>query len=179
MTLLKLLDLLTIPDRNPTYAEVEGLDLVVVRYGENVSVLYGRCHHRGVLLADGYIEGDNLICGLHFWDYRFDTGVSEYNNSEKLLKFFSEIKDDAVWVDLKEIREFQKNNPQPFDREAYLGKYADTPPESTEPFTSYIQNLAKNGLINLGHHGPSASMSVDRNTLPIWESIQFLPAQLA
>ena len=48
------------------------------------SVLYGRCLHRGALLSDGRVDGDNLICGLHGWDYRIDTGVSEYNNDEVL-----------------------------------------------------------------------------------------------
>ncbi len=60
-----------------------------------------------------------------------------------------------------------------------MGQYADTHPENTEPYTSYIKELAQNGLKNWGHHGPSASMGVDRNTLPKWENIQFLPAQLA
>jgi glutamate synthase domain-containing protein 2 len=32
---------------------------------------------------------------------------------------------------------------------------------------------------NVGHHGPSESMGVDRNLLPKWEEIQFLPAQVA
>ena len=44
-------------------------------------------------MADGYIEGDNLICGVHGWDYRYDTGVSEYNDSEVLHKFNSFIED--------------------------------------------------------------------------------------
>ena len=26
-------------------------------------VLYSRCQHRGALMADSYIEGDNIICG--------------------------------------------------------------------------------------------------------------------
>ena len=52
-------------------------------------------------------------------------------------------------------------------------------PEDTEPYTGYIKELAQNGLKNLGHHGFSASMGVDRNTLPKWNDIQFLPAQLA
>ena len=55
-------------DRAPAYALVANVDLVVIRYGEEVSVLYGRCLHRGALLADGFIDGDNLICGLHAWD---------------------------------------------------------------------------------------------------------------
>jgi methylamine---glutamate N-methyltransferase subunit C len=82
---------------------VNVLDLVLVRYGSNVSVLYGRCLHRGALMADGHIEGENLICGVHGWDYRFDSGVSEYNNNEVLNKFYSEIKDNWVWVDEDEI----------------------------------------------------------------------------
>lgn len=166
-------------DKDPQHALVSQTDLVVVRYGEEVSVLYGRCLHRGALMADGRVEGHNLICGLHNWDYRIDTGVSEYNNAEQLHKFEAVIEKDKVWIDEAEVLNYEKDHPAPFDREAYLGIYADTHPESTEPYTSYIQDLAKNGLKKHGHHGPSASMGVDRNTLPKWEDIQFLPAQLA
>jgi nitrite reductase/ring-hydroxylating ferredoxin subunit len=69
-----------LPDREPAYALVAGVDLVVVRHDDDVSVLYGRCLHRGALLADGFVRGQDLICGLHEWDYRLDTGVSAYNN---------------------------------------------------------------------------------------------------
>jgi len=166
-------------EKKPTGFIIEGLDLVVIKYGEKVSVLYGRCLHRGALMSDGFIDGDNLMCGLHGWDYRLDTGVSEYNNEEALNKFFAVIEDDWVIIDLAEIRSYLKENPQPFNRDQYLGQYADTHPEPTEPHTSYIQELARNGLNNYGHHGPTAAMGVDRNTLPQWKDIQFLPAQLA
>lgn len=175
----KLIEFTSLKDRIPTPAQINGLDLVVVKYDENVSVLYGRCLHRGALMSDGYVDGDNLMCGVHGWDYRYDTGVSEYNNKEVLHKFFAEIEDGFIWVDEDEINAFLEKNPQPFNRDNYLGQYADTHPEETEPYTGYIKELAQNGLKNYGHHGPSASMGVDRNTLPKWESIQFLPAQLA
>ena len=175
----KLCSFKELEEKTPTHQQVNGLDLVLIRYGDEISVLYGRCLHRGALLSDGYIKGENLICGLHDWDYRYDTGVSEYNNSEVLHKFYAVIKDDWVWVDEDEIDQYLRDYPQPFDRDKYLGQYADTHPESTEPYTSYIKELAQNGLKNYGHHGPSASMGVDRNTLPKWEEIQFLPAQLA
>ena len=42
-----------LPDREPTGARVAGVDLVVARYDDAVSVLYGRCQHRDVLLAVG------------------------------------------------------------------------------------------------------------------------------
>ncbi len=175
----KLCSFKELEEKTPTHQQVNGLDLVLIRYGDEISVLYGRCLHRGALLSDGYIKGENLICGLHDWDYRYDTGVSEYNNSEVLHKFYAVIKDDWVWIDEDEIDQYLRDYPQPFDRDKYLGQYADTHPESTEPYTSYIKELAQNGLKNYGHHGPSASMGVDRNTLPKWEEIQFLPAQLA
>jgi len=34
------------------------------------------------LLADGSVEGDNLLCGLHGWDYRIQTRISEHNNHQ-------------------------------------------------------------------------------------------------
>ncbi len=168
-----------LPEKEPRGFEVNGLDLVAVRYDGRVSILYGRCLHRGALLADGHIDGHNLICGLHGWDYRYDTGVSEYNNEEFLHKFTAVVEDGAVWIDEAEVDAFLAENPQPFQRDQYLGVYADTHPESTEPYTLYIKELARNGLKNYGHHGPSEAMGVDRNTLPKWEDIQFLPAQLA
>ena len=92
-------------DRIPAYALIADVDLVIIRYDDQVSAFFGRCLHRGALLADGYIEGNNLICGLHFWDYRFDTGVSDYNNEERLQKFSSWIDEtnNAVYVDENEI----------------------------------------------------------------------------
>jgi methylamine---glutamate N-methyltransferase subunit C len=166
-------------DRVPFHVLVMGLDLVVVKYDESISVLYGRCLHRGALLSDGHIEGDNLICGLHGWDYRLETGVSEYNNEEALHKFKTKIDKDSVYVEKDEIINFLEIHPQPFSRTNYLGSYEDTHPEKTEPYTLYIRELSRNGLKNTGSHGFSAAMGVDRDLLPRWEDIQFLPAQLA
>ena len=165
--------------KEPTPALVKNTDLVIIKHEKGISVLFGRCHHRGALLADGHIDGHNLICGVHGWDYRYDTGISEYNNDEQLHKFQEYIEGDSLSIDENEIIAFEKEHPQPFNRDEYLGAYADTHPEETEPYTGYIKELAKNGLKNIGHHGFSASMGVDRNTLPKWNDIQFLPAQLA
>ena len=166
-------------NKKPEHALVNGLDLVIVKFDDDISVLYGRCLHRGALMADGHVDGHNLICGVHGWDYRVDSGVSEYNNKEVLHKFSTKIDGDDLLVDEFEIDAYLVNHPQPFNRDQYLGAYADTHPEETEPYTTYIKELAQNGLKNIGHHGFSASMGVDRNTLPKWNDIQFLPAQLA
>lgn len=46
-----------------------------------------------------------------------------------------------VFVDEEEIDAYLAEHPQPFNREAYLGAYADTHPEDTEPYTGYIKEL--------------------------------------
>ena len=164
----------------PTHAVVAGVDLVIVRWPDEdeVSVLYGRCLHRGALLADGEIRGEDLICGLHGWDYRFRTGVSAYTNTERLERFTHWIEDDGVFVDEHEVREWERCHPQPYDRSAYQGAYADPHGTPDEPFNHWIQEMAEHGLERVGHHGRMNSMGVPRAELPSWDDIQILTAQL-
>lgn len=167
-------------DKEPTHGQVLGTDLVIIRFGDEVSVLYGRCLHRGALLSDGFVDGHNLICGLHNWDYRYDTGVSEYAPDERLHKFDHTIAEGKIYIDQVEVEEFERMAiPPRFNEEEYLGKYQDTHPEAPEPHNRYIQMLAREGLSRVGHHGVSTAMGVERDLLPKWESIQVLPAQLS
>ena len=169
----------SLKDREPSYALVANVDLVVIRYDDKVSVLYGRCLHRGALLSDGHVQGHNLICGVHQWDFKYETGISEYDNDERLQKFSGWVEDGHVFVDETEISEWEKENPQPYQRDNYLGLYADTHGTPDEPHTGFIQKLAREGLSKLGHHGRVSAMGVSRQELPKWEDIQFVTAQLA
>jgi len=166
-------------DRSPTYAIVGDVDLVVVRFDDDISVFYGRCLHRGALMSDGFVRGNNLICGLHDWDYRLDSGVSEYANDEALPKFKSWVEGDDICVDADEIGSWAHANPQPFNRDAYLGLYADTAHGTVEePYNGLIRQYARDGLSKTGHHGKVDAMGVPRHTLPDWDDIQILTAQL-
>ena len=164
----------------PEHARVADVDLVIVRWpdADEVSVLYGRCLHRGALLSDGTVRGEDLICGLHDWDYRFKTGVSAYTNTEQLAKFSHWIEDGGVFVDEDEIREWERCHPQPYERDIYQGDYADPHGTPDEPFNHWIQEMAENGLARVGHHGRVDAMGVPRAQLPRWDDIQLLTAQL-
>ncbi len=166
-------------DRKPSYALVANVDLVIIRYDDHVSVLYGRCAHRGALMSDGHIDGENIICGVHGWDYKLDSGVSEYSHDEKLNKFSSWIEANEVLVDEDEISAWENKHPQAYNREAYQGLYADLHGGPEEPHYKFIQHLAEHGLSKLGHHGPVAAMGVPRQKLPQWDDIQIVTAQLA
>ena len=160
-------------------ALVGNVDLVVARTENSITVLYGRCLHRGALMADGHIDGEDLICGVHGWDYRVTTGISAYNNAERLPVFRSWVEGDDVIVDGDEIAAWEKDNPQPYDRESYQGAYQDHHGAPEEPHVGLIRRLATEGLSKLGHHGPVSAMGVPRDQLPKWDDIQIVTAQLA
>ena len=168
-------------DRAPAYALVAGVDLVLIRHDDQISVLYGRCHHRGALLADGHVDGPNLICGVHGWDYRYESGISEYDNAEALHRFSArvDLDADAVLVDESEVAEWAEANPQPYRRDEYLGTYQDVHGTEEEPFNAYIQELARKGPEGIGHHGKISAMGVPLTQLPRWDDLQILTAQFA
>ena len=106
-------------------------------------------------------------------------GVSEYANDEALPKFKSWLEADDVCVDADEISAWAHANPQPFNRDSYLGLYADTSHGTEEePYTGLIQQYARDGLSKTGHHGVVDAMGVPRHTLPDWDDIQIITAQL-
>jgi glutamate synthase domain-containing protein 2/CDGSH-type Zn-finger protein len=55
----------------------------------------------------------------------------------------------------------------------------DDAPTPEEPTLAVIKALARDGLSKTGHHGPMAAMGVPRPTLPQWDDIQLLAAQMA
>jgi len=48
-----------------------------------------------------------------------------------------------------------------------------------EPTVELIHQLAREGLSSMGHHGPMTSMGVPRHTLPHWDDLQIMVAQMA
>ncbi len=154
-----------VQDRTPTGARAAGVDLVIVRYGDAHSVLYGRCQHRGVLLADGHVDGENLICGVHGWDYRIDTGVSDYNPAECLHRFDSAVIDGRIMVRTAELAAYRtsRGGPPAGAPDEYAVHYASAHATPEEPFIGDIHELARNGLSRVGHHGPMAAMGVPRD----------------
>ena len=48
-----------------------------------------------------------------------------------------------------------------------------------EPTVEFIHQLAKEGLAQMGHHGPMTSMGVPRHKLPHWDDLQIMVAQMA
>ncbi|MGB3894324.1 MAG: glutamate synthase-related protein [Mycolicibacter sinensis] len=176
---LRVASLSDLAEREPFAAKVSGVDLVLILRGNDVSALYGRCAHRGALMADGHVDGDFLVCTVHGWRYAVDTGVSPVNPSVALTKFPAWVSDDSVYVDRSTLTEFAEANSQTYDDDGYQGAWIKPADTAEEPFVTQIHEFAAHGLSRVGHHGPTAAMGVPRDELPSWDSIQLVTAQLA
>lgn len=178
----QLIQLSTLEILKPTYSLVANVDLVVLRLEdhdpEQVVVMYGRCQHRGALMADAHIQGDKIVCGLHGSHYNFKTGINPRYITHNLQKFKAWVEDDHVYVDADEIAAWEVRNPQNYQRDHYQGLYADSKPAPEEPHNRFILDLARHGLSKVGHHGASAAMGVPYDQLPRWDDIQLVTAQL-
>ena len=58
----------------PTDADVGGTGVVLVRRGDAVHALAGKCPHRGVPLSKGIVDGDTIVCGVHRAAFSLATG---------------------------------------------------------------------------------------------------------
>ena len=176
---IRLASLVELPDNAPFPVTTAGVDLILIRRGGDVSALYGRCAHRGALLADGHVEDGAVVCDVHGWRYNVETGISPINPAVALATFPAWVSDGAVYIDQTAVAEFARNNPQSYRDDGYQGRWAQPADTKEEPFNTGIHELARHGLSRVGEHGTTAAMGVPRTELPSWDSIQLRTAQLA
>jgi nitrite reductase/ring-hydroxylating ferredoxin subunit len=55
-------------------ANVEGVDLILLRHADGVSAYLDSCPHEGAQLSFGEREGDVLICARHLWEFDVRSG---------------------------------------------------------------------------------------------------------
>lgn len=102
-------------DRKPVVTTVGDIEVVLVRLGDEVCALQGRCPHRGASLACAEVEGRSLICKEHGWDFLIESGASQYVPGELLARFSVQIEGDAVHLDEDELRAWQADYAPLFD----------------------------------------------------------------
>ncbi len=94
--------------QNPLKKKICGEELVIFRTESGkISVIEDRCCHRNVNLSLGYIQGENIKCGYHGWEYNCDgkcVRIPSLSNEERIpagakVKAYTVIiKHRCVWV---------------------------------------------------------------------------------
>ena len=67
----------SIPLREGRAVTLGEQQIAVFNLGERFFATSNRCPHRGGPLCDGIVAGDAVVCPLHAWKVRLDTGAVE------------------------------------------------------------------------------------------------------
>jgi 3-phenylpropionate/trans-cinnamate dioxygenase ferredoxin subunit len=88
-------------DSTPTKVLVDGLDVAVVRHGDEVFAIEDECSHAAVALSEGDVEDCTLECFLH--GSRFDLRTGKPTGppaTEPVPVFAVQITGDDVLIDI-------------------------------------------------------------------------------
>ena len=141
-------------------------DIALYKYEGDFYALDNTCLHRGGQLGDGTMDGPNVICPLHGWDYDVKTGVSRYEPKERIECYPVKVEGDNVMIDADVVP------PKPRFTDEYLGLYTRRH-DALETDMVDVHHMAK------GRHEKVEPMGSERRNYPSFEHLYFLPGQLA
>lgn len=153
-------------DSKGTTIFVNERDIALYRYEGNFYALDNTCLHRGGQLGDGWMNGPNVICPLHGWDYDVKTGVSRYEQRERVATYPVRVEGESVMVDADAVP------PKPRFKSEYLGLWVRRS-DALEHEMHDIHTMSK------GTHEIVEPMASEKRDYPGFEDLYFLPGQLA
>ena len=86
-----------------TTAQVEGVDLVVLKHSNAITIFEGRCPHQGTLLSEGSIKDGVLTCRGHGWQFECASGCALGQTGVRLMQFTALVDGTHVLVDREEV----------------------------------------------------------------------------
>ncbi|NOG51440.1 MAG: Rieske 2Fe-2S domain-containing protein [Chloroflexi bacterium] len=153
-------------DGKGTTVFVNERDIALYRYEGEFFALDNTCLHRQGKLGDGWMNGANVICPLHGWDYDVRTGVSRWNSKEVIATYPVRVEGESVQIDADAVP------PKPRFKNEYLGLWARRD-DALEHEMHDIHAFAR------GSHEIVEPMGSERRNYPSFDELYFLPGQLA
>ncbi len=141
-------------------------DIALYRYQGDFYALDNRCVHRDGQLGDGYMEGANVFCPLHNWDYDVRTGVSRYSEDETVPVYPARQVNGRVEIDADKVP------PKPRYKGEYLGDWA----RRTDPLETEMHDVHSYAR---GRRVFVEAMGSEKRDYAGFGDLYFLPGQLA
>jgi 3-phenylpropionate/trans-cinnamate dioxygenase ferredoxin subunit len=105
MTFVEAAKLADVPAGGALPVEVDGVEIALVRDGDDVYAIRDECSHASIKLSEGDVEGCEIECWLH--SSRFDLRTGKALNLpavEPVPTYPTQITGDVVMVDLSADR---------------------------------------------------------------------------
>ena len=161
---VKILDVDQLKPGHVTTVTVKGHDVCIANVEGEFFALDNKCPHRGGQLGDGHLQGADVICPLHGWDFDVRTGISRYDHLDRVTTFPVRRVNGYVEIDADKVLTLPV-------QEGYLARYIRHA-DDLEQELKTVQHLAA------GKWKENVPMRTER-TVPGFDDIYFLPGQLA
>ena len=90
-----------VPDGGALGTEVDGVEIALVRSGDEVYAIHDECSHASIPLSEGDVEGDEIECWLHGSMFDLRTGKpTNLPATEPVPVYPCTVDGDAVYVDV-------------------------------------------------------------------------------
>jgi nitrite reductase/ring-hydroxylating ferredoxin subunit len=141
-----------------TMAQVEGVELIVIRHADTIRIFEGRCPHQGTLLSEGSVKDGVLTCRGHGWQFDCASGCPLGRTGDPLKQFGAYVDGSHILVDKDEVLTWKA-----------LRANASTPstPLSPRPVRSLAQLPGPKGLPVLGN---AHSSYIPRGYISRWRN---------
>ncbi len=80
--------------------QIDGQRVALFNVGGKYYALADACLHRGGPLGDGHLEGANVTCPWHAWDFDVKTGECQTMKGLKQKTYKTKTKNGEVFVEL-------------------------------------------------------------------------------
>ena len=98
---VKVADLKDVPEGTPKAVKVEGRSIALFQHQGSVYATDNQCPHMGYPLTRGRVRNGVLTCDWHGWSYDMKGGGCFTGGCDDLDTFPVEVRDDAIYIDVR------------------------------------------------------------------------------
>ncbi|PYV03502.1 MAG: hypothetical protein DMG10_11120 [Acidobacteria bacterium] len=106
---VKVADLKDVPEGTPKAVRVEGRSIALFQHQGNVYATDNQCPHMGYPLTRGRVRNGVLTCDWHGWSYDMRGGGCFTGGCDDLDTFPVEVRDSAIYIDVRSGRSRRKD----------------------------------------------------------------------
>jgi nitrite reductase (NADH) small subunit len=92
----------SVPLREGRAVTLAGREIAIFNLGDRFLATDNRCPHEGGPLCDGIVAGASVVCPLHAWKVRLESGTVERPAAKDvcITTYPTRVEDGIVWLDL-------------------------------------------------------------------------------
>ena len=86
---IKVANVSDVPEHQPQCVHAEGHAICLVNLGGDIKAVADTCSHADASLSDGEVDGDEIICPLHYASFCLNTGEARQPPADEDIRVYN------------------------------------------------------------------------------------------